>query len=165
MSEVAAPMHPTLGRLLRWWQSRPGQPPAWNPDLVQELKPWLGNLLVVRFIPGQAPFFSLYGTHLTRCTGYDMTGKPLTEAMRQPGGEAMGVAYHSVKDSGAPYWSRNLMTPAGQDPVHYQRLLLPFTCRDGGARILACFHFESALKKVAIKGTKSLCLLVEQTVT
>lgn len=68
-----------LAELVQLWQSRCGPDDAlparaaFTPEL---LKPWLGNILLVEPLQGDADFvIRLYGTKVTEVFGRDMTGR------------------------------------------------------------------------------------------
>jgi len=75
-------MLPELERLYRFWDAkRAGRAAPARRDLaMEELKPWLGHLLVIEVIDGGADFvYRVYGTAISAFFGNDLTGKRLNE--------------------------------------------------------------------------------------
>ncbi len=68
--------------LFRLWESKRGDRalPARADLRPEELKPWLGNLIVLDVIDGGRDFrYRLVGVNVVRQAGFDMTGKLLSE--------------------------------------------------------------------------------------
>ncbi|MGQ0677476.1 MAG: PAS domain-containing protein [Rhodospirillales bacterium] len=70
-----------LGLFRLWNAKRRGRKLPARADLrPEELKPWLGNLIVLDVIDGGRDFrYRLFGTNIVRQAGFDMTGKLMSE--------------------------------------------------------------------------------------
>lgn len=69
--------HPKLRQLEVFWQAKTeGRPMPARPDIdVIELRPWLGNLILLETIDAGADFrYRVYGTNLVTYFGRDLTG-------------------------------------------------------------------------------------------
>jgi hypothetical protein len=91
-------MLPELERLYRFWDAkRAGRiAPARRDLAMEELKPWLGHLLVLEVIDGGADFvYRVYGTAISAFFGNDLTGKRLSE-VDQPTQDVVGKEYRDV---------------------------------------------------------------------
>lgn len=149
---AASPDHPPalLQPLLPWWRALPreGLLPLWTGELVFDLKPWLGHLLMARFPRGGAEArYTLYGSELVEFTGRDLTGRGLRDATKSPGFKVTAESYVTTRQSGRPHWSRVRVDLPGGDKVRYDRLLLPFSCADGDARVLGAIRFDRRLPR------------------
>ncbi|WP_133065452.1 hypothetical protein [Niveispirillum lacus] len=127
---------------------REGGLPLWAGDLVFDLKPWLSHLLMVRFArDGLDARYTLYGSALVEFTGCDLTGRGLRDASKSPGFTITAASYITARDSGRPYWSRVRVDLPGGEKIRYDRLLLPFCCADGDARVLGAIRFDERLPR------------------
>ena len=152
-----------LQPLLPWWRRLPreGHAPMWTGELVFDLKPWLGYLLMARFPrDGMQARYTLYGSELVAFTGNDLTGRDLFEASTVPGFKNTAAAYVTTRHSGRPHWSRIRVDLPGNVKLRYDRLLLPFTCQDGDARVLGALRFDERLPR--LWGAGELSLTIEQ---
>ncbi|MFV3127522.1 hypothetical protein [Niveispirillum sp. KHB5.9] len=139
-----------LQPLLPWWRALPrdGLLPLWTGELVFDLKPWLGHLLMARFPrSGVEARYTLYGTELVEFTGRDLTGRGLRDATKSPGFRVTAESYVTARASGRPHWSRVRVDLPGGDKVRYDRLLLPFSCSDGDDRVLGAIRFDRRLPR------------------
>jgi hypothetical protein len=140
---------PILQSLLPWWRQLPRYGvedlPVWNGDLIAPLRPWLANLLMVRFPhDGGSARFTLYGTALFRFSGVDATGRDIGTGL-MPAFEGAAASYMRTHVAARPNWSRVRIDLSSGEKLHYSRLLLPFHCGDGDRRLLGIIHFDSAL--------------------
>ncbi len=140
-----------LQPLLPWWRALPrdGLLPLWTGELVFDLKPWLGHMLMARFPRnGGEARYTLYGSDLVAFTGRDLTGQGLRDASKSPGFRTTAESYITTRSTGRPHWSRiRVDLPAGT-MVRYDRLLLPFACADGDARVLGAIRFDQRLPRL-----------------
>lgn len=140
-----------LQPLLPWWRALPrqeGPVPLWTGELVFDLKPWLGHLLMARFPrDGSGAHYTLYGSGLVEFTGRDLTGRGLRDASKSPGFKLTADSYVTARQTGRAHWSRVRVDLPGGDNVRYDRLLLPFDCADGDARVLGAIRFDRRLPR------------------
>jgi hypothetical protein len=100
-------MLPELERLYRLWDAkRAGRRAPARRDLpLEELKPWLGHLLVIDVIDGGADFlYRVYGTAIGAFFGNDLTGKRLSE-VDPATQETVGKEYREVVATGLPTYA------------------------------------------------------------
>ncbi len=74
--------HPLTFSLLDLWnQKRGGNPHPQRRDLdVLDLRPWLGWLAIYDYLPDRDDYFCrLFGEHVRRTIGTDMTGRHMSE--------------------------------------------------------------------------------------
>ncbi len=93
-----------------------------------EMKPWLGEVLLLDVIEGGRDFrYRLVGAMIAYRTGHDMTGKLLSEMPVDP---AIGAAYlrdhRQAVETRAPVLARyDYLSARDGRPVKFERLLLP----------------------------------------
>ena len=143
-------LHLMLQPLLPWWRSlhlmEKGLP-LWRSDLVFELKPWMGHMLMVRFpASGMPPRYTLYGSELVNFSGHDLTGREI-QSGSNPGFQEAAKAYLQCHAAGRPHWSRLRVDLPHGLKVRYDRLLLPFACADGDGRVLGIIRFDFNLPR------------------
>ncbi|MFV3075135.1 hypothetical protein [Niveispirillum fermenti] len=152
-----------LQPLLPWWRALPreGLMPLWTGELVFDLKPWLAYLLMARFPrDGRPPRYTLYGTELVAFAGRDLTGLDLYDSGDVPGFRETGDSYITARTTGRPHWSRVRVDLPGALKVRYDRLLLPFACLDGDARVLGAIRFDQHLPR--LWESDDMALTIEQ---
>jgi hypothetical protein len=122
-----------LRRLFEHWDARRRGARLPNRAAIDvvELKPWLGNLLLIEVIDGGRDFrYRVYGSTLAQYYGRDLTGKTIAEA-RAETREIVRSEYLSVVREGRP-----LLVKRDRPVLHRQarvaKLILPLTC-DGSS--------------------------------
>lgn len=137
------PVDDRLRALVDWWRGLGGQPPRWEGDHVQALKPWLGTLLVARYhgADEDSAHVTLYGTTLASILGEDLTGLSLREAAGPDDPDALLCGYAKARTSAKPHWCVVALGGSPEPEIVYQRLLLPFRT-DGEDRMLAALLYQ-----------------------
>lgn len=149
MADNGETMDMMLQPLLPWWRQLPrdGRLPMWRGELVHDLRPWLGYLLMARFPREGEARYTLYGSELVEFAGRDLTGMPLSEALNSPNMAKTAGAYGLSMETGRPHWSRVRVDMPMGAKVRYDRLLLPFGCADGDTRVLGAIKFDLRLPR------------------
>ena len=139
-------MLPELERLYRFWDAkRAGRAAPARRDLaMEELKPWLGHLLVIEVIDGGADFvYRVYGTAISAFFGDDLTGKRLSE-VDQATQEVVGKEYRDVVATLRPTYA--VRSPRSfREQTLVARANLPLS-HDGHAvdqLLVGIYHFTS----------------------
>lgn len=149
-AESGDSLHLMLQPLLPWWRGLPAAEkglPLWHGDLVFDLKPWMGHMLMVRFPAGGAPpRYTLYGSELVSFSGHDLTGRDI-QSGSNPGFREASKAYLQCHAARRPHWGRLRVDLPHGLKVRYDRLLLPFTCADGDDRVLGIIRFDFNLPR------------------
>lgn len=135
-TETAAPtidgadqsIHASLGSLAAWWRGLGDLPPAWDPEHVHALRPWIGNLLIVRYDgPDETRArIALYGTTLSAVLGRDLTGLSLADASGPQDARSLLDGYRLARTMSRPHWCRISGWSGEKRMLAYERLLLPF---------------------------------------
>ncbi|MBI3453346.1 MAG: PAS domain-containing protein [Rhodospirillales bacterium] len=129
--------HPRLGDLFRLWDAKRAarQIPARGDIDVLELRPWLGNLMLLEIVDGGADFFyRVYGSTLAGYFGRDFTGKHLNE-LPENVRSAVGAEYRTVTATRAPLvvsHRRSIM----RQYMTVSKLILPLGIYDAAADML-----------------------------
>jgi hypothetical protein len=113
--------------LFRLWQSkrRGRRLPARGDLRPEELKPWLGNLIVLDVIDGGRDFrYRLFGTNVVRQAGFDMTGKLLSEYPIEDALPHFFATHREVVRRAAPAFGEH--DPRVAHVRRRRRLILPF---------------------------------------
>ncbi len=127
----------------------------------------LGRLYMVDVLDGGADYcFRLFGTFWQTIFGADLTGQRLS------GLEASGVLTHLRPDYdvvakiGEPLFHPGKLVWPGQESIHYERLLIPFSREDGEVSlILGAAHCDKPDEDIILYQGRGLPRLVldEQT--
>lgn len=120
--------------LLRHWRQLRGEAPAPNQNLIDplDLREALGHIMILDAIDDGADFrYRVYGTKIAARTGFDMTGKRVSELTSSPVMAVFfGAAYRAVRLRCEP-----LMTvhspPLEVSVMKWTRLILPLLNDDG----------------------------------
>lgn len=135
---------PGIPALYRFWrdEGRTGLPPMWRNDAVHDLKPWIGNLLIVGF-EGNTAFHRLSGTNIVDRLGVETTGQRIDCAFGGAGAP-LAEAYGRTRERRQPCYAECRIIARDGDAVAYQRLLLPFRGPSGRVeRLLGLVHFAT----------------------
>ncbi len=104
-----------------------------NPEL---LRPWLGHIMILEFLPEQDDFrYRMYGTMIAFESGFDMTGKLVSDFQSETGDFFRGLYREAV--------DRREIIFSGISGVHaeshcdWHRVICP-TQRDQSIQIVAC---------------------------
>lgn len=95
-----------------------------------DMKPWLGEVLLLDVLEGGRDFrYRLVGAMIAYRTGYDMTGKLLSEMPGDPAAIANYLADHRrAVETRAPVHARyDYISARDSRPVKFERLLLPLS--------------------------------------
>ena len=131
--------HPTLRRLLDWWEARRGSRamPSRADVKPAELKDILPDLVLVEVRDNDRRRFHyrLAGTEIDISLGLSIAGRDLDELPISIGGEDVWAQYERTVDSKAPTCCEHELTIAGRAPrlVQYVCALAPLS--DDGKRI------------------------------
>lgn len=116
----------------RWERLRPeGGLPTRADFPTEALKPWLGNLMVLEVVDGQAGepdfIYRLHGTHLTTLWGRDLTGLRVTDLPEEDSAPLLKEyrkAFHSRAPLHIP--GRRMVR---KDYLRVEKLILPLTVK------------------------------------
>jgi hypothetical protein len=123
---------PTGQDIQRLWheKSTDGRVPARSDFSIDDLKPWLGRLILVDILPDGDIFYRVHGTELAEWLGQDLTGKTLS-ALNPPEFRALIRAeYADIVASRSPAVIRRRRHYEGRGSFVIERILLPLS-RDG----------------------------------
>ncbi|MBI3515875.1 MAG: PAS domain-containing protein, partial [Proteobacteria bacterium] len=104
-----------------------------------ELKPALGYIMLLEPVAGDRDFcYRLYGSRIADISGFDMTGKLLSEHPASTYATELGIAvYRAVVRRRRPlYTTRNPV--GGKFARRWHRLILPFADASGSITRLLC---------------------------
>jgi len=146
----------TLRALYSYWAGkRDGRALPDRADIDPiEMKPWLGNLMLVERLDGGDYLYRLYGSTFVNQFKVDMTGKRVNE-LPEKQAELLRSEYDAVVHSGIPmsrrytatfdYTSRDKRS-TWQVERSWERLALPLTAGGGEVKMLlvAAFPLEPA---------------------
>jgi hypothetical protein len=158
MTDADGPLDSSLRDLLGWYRGL-GAHPTWHGDLVQQLRPWLGSLVMVQFRDGEdSPVISVYGTTLSDSIGRDLTGRRFSDVDQEF--RPLTEIYRQVNDQNRVYWSIIQVRYENGRSWHYQRLLLPLADGKGG-RVLGCMKQIQRLEPWHISGAPTFVTVAE----
>jgi hypothetical protein len=127
---------PSLRFLLDWWKGRAaregGLPSAAEPLDPLVLRPALGVLMTMDVLPGATDFrYRLFGTVVAQRSGFDLTGKLVTEVPGPHDGVVWFLAtYGAAALEAAPLYTEH--TPwSAMSVTRWYRLILPLGGPDG----------------------------------
>ncbi len=132
---TAAPLHPTLKKLLAFWNEKRGKRamPARGELPVYEFKPWFGYLAILE--PAPATFrFRLGGTELIGRFGREVTGLTLAD-LPVDQRKALHAMIDLVTAKQAPLAAATSMRIAGQRTL-WSELMLPLSGDRTGSTLL-----------------------------
>lgn len=134
-----------LAALLALWdQRRAGRVmPARRELSVEDLKPWLGHLILLDVLEDGADFrYRLYGSRLVDRFGADWTG--ITVSLLPPAGRAAVLAeYRSAWQSRRPRLIRDNRI-VGQEECRFAELVLPLSDDGANANMLLAGVYPAA---------------------
>lgn len=124
--------HPELQRLLVFWHGRCADGRAPIADLLDpaDLRPWLGNLLVMDVETDGAYTYAYYGDSLALAFGGSLVGHSL-DALPLAQSHLLTEEYERVRAAGAPVSRTYRANFDGRDQT-WERLVLPLGGADGG---------------------------------
>ncbi len=134
--------HPMLRQLYGLWRQKRGAHPAPSRgDFgIEELRPWLGHLMILDCLENEDFRYRLYGTNLVGIFGFDLTGTLVSAAAGKIGDKPI-AEYRQVRVSGLPsYVARG--SPSSRDYLAMDKLALPLM--EGGVvvKILAAIYLS-----------------------
>lgn len=145
--QPVAAAHAEILAFLQWWRTldRPaGGLPAWTPELVFGLRPWIGSLFMVRFPDGtlESAYYSLIGIRLVSQFGFDLTGRKVARPNLGAGSFRIANAYRKALESRRPVYSRYCFARPSRLDLVYERLVVPFAAGGGPVdRLLGALYF------------------------
>ncbi len=131
VTEAELTHDPRLLALFRLWQSkRQGRlAPARADFSTEELRPWLGNIILLDVVDGGKDFhYRLFGSVVAREAGFDMTGKMLSHYPIKSRLPFLFEVHRELVRRACPALTEH--NPAVPNVRRRRRLLLPFS-RDG----------------------------------
>lgn len=140
MAEAIA--NPLLRALYRLWDGRRGSQPAPSRAdfAVEDLRPWLGHLVILDCLEDDDFRFRLYGTALVDIFGFDLTNTLVSAAADRIGAKPM-AEYRQVRATGLPcYIARG--SPSSRDYLAMDKLALPLMDRGAVTKILAAIYLS-----------------------
>jgi hypothetical protein len=142
------PNHKELTALYALWGDLgAGRLPARSAFTHARLRPWMGNLAILRLVPPHGRLYvDLVGTNIVQVDGVDSTGKYLDEIAPPHAVDILLAPYRELLETGRPTYHR--FTPPNRPSTSVHRLLLPLA--DDGAtidRILSGVYAEKGLVK------------------
>lgn len=117
--------HPSLRQLYFLWRDKcAGRRAPLRADFtVEELRPWLGHLLILDCVEEDDFRYRLYGTDLVGIFGFDLTGMLVSAATSRIGEKPL-IEYQQVRALAAPsYVARS--SPSARDYLTMDKLALP----------------------------------------
>lgn len=103
---------------------------------VATMRPWLGNLMILDHLPEQNDFrYRLYGTRIVQTSGFDMTGK-LVSDFRSPVGAFFDEIYRLSLSRRALVFTRHAKLHARYF-VDWLRVVCPVR-HEEGIQLIAC---------------------------
>ena len=137
-------VHPRLQQLHALWLHHRGQDalPAAFAFTAGELRPWIGNILLVEVTEAQDFIYRYYGQALTDAFGADMVGRSL-EGLPPDQRDLLVSEYERARTLGLAI-SRTYTAQFEDEMQTWERLVLPLS-EDGGttARLLvAAYRLE-----------------------
>ena len=137
--------HPQLRMLWELWERKRGSraAPSRADFSVEELRPWLGHLIIVDCLDGDDFRFRLYGTTLVGIFGFDLTNRLLSEVTGQIG-DRPAAEYQQVRRFGAPFYVAR-RSPSAREYLTMDKLALPLMDNGVVTKIMAAiYHSDSA---------------------
>lgn len=138
--------NPMLQKLYDLWNSKRGTraAPARADFSIVELKPWLGNLLILDNIGAREDIrFRLYGSKLVDLFGFDLTYKTVMDSTLLIGDRPL-VEYQDVSRLQQPvYVSR--FTPTAHRHIQVDKLALPLISDHRVDQILAAVYASESI--------------------
>jgi hypothetical protein len=128
-------LQPTkIGRLLEYWEAlRENREVPESREIDPVDFPYaLGNILLTEFVSeGSDLRYRVYGTNVIQFSGFDLTGKTISESIIPPGSRAFYLAtYKAVRLRRAPVFTINY--PSLRETLRqWNRITLPFADADG----------------------------------
>jgi len=125
--------HPKLQSLYTFWLEQRGGAPlplasSLNPA---DLRPWLGNLLIMDVVRGADFVYSYYGQSFADAFGQDRVGQSIAR-LPDPQGDILRAEYDRVRSEGKPA-ARVYSADFDGVPSTWERLVLPLS--EDGAKV------------------------------
>jgi hypothetical protein len=132
--------HPKLQALHRFWEEkRSGRPAPSRAELaIEELRPWLGHLMLLDCIAGDDFRYRVYGTDLVSLFGFDLTGMTTLEAITLVGEKPL-LEYRQVRSGVAPL-GVSRQSPSARKYLTVDKLALPLMENGEVNKILAAIY-------------------------
>lgn len=142
---AASIAHPSLRRLYEFWREKcAGRRAPLRADFsVEELRPWLGHLMIIDCIEGDDFRYRLYGSGLVAIFGFDLTGMLVSEATARIGEKPL-LEYRQVRTLQVPsYVARS--SPSSREYLTMDKLALPLVENGAVNKIIgAIYRSDSA---------------------
>lgn len=137
--------HPQLRALHELWERKRGlrTAPSRADFSVEELRPWLGHLIMVDCLDDDDFRFRLYGTALVRIFGFDLTNRLVSDVSGQIG-DRPAAEYRQVRRLGTPFHVAR-RSPSAREYLTMDKLALPLMDNGVVTKIMAAiYHSDSA---------------------
>lgn len=109
---------------------------------MEKLRPWLGNVMVLEFLPDREDFrYRLYGSRIAERTGFDMTGKCVSD-FRSAIGDFFRGQYLKAIGDGILIASRNPYLHS-RAPCDWERVICPV--QDRGRQVIVATNYTVEL--------------------
>lgn len=134
--------HPLLRRLYRLWLQKRGMRPAPSRSdfSIEELRPWLGHLMILDCLDNEDFRYRLYGTDLVGIFGFDLTNALVSTVAGKIGDKPI-AEYRQVRASGLPsYVARG--SPSSRDYLAMDKLALPLMQGGVVTKILSAIYLS-----------------------
>jgi len=123
---------PPLQGLLTYWEGLRGDAAMPSQDRIDplDLRSFLGHIMLLDVVDDGADFrYRLYGSKIAARTGYDMTGKLVSQNQAGPAmGAFLSAGYRAVLGRREPLLTVHLPPPE-ISALQWSRLILPFVSR------------------------------------
>jgi hypothetical protein len=94
---------------------------------IDDLRPWMGRLILADILPDGTLFFRVYGTVLVEYLGQELTGKRSTEIAHPALRELIHADHSALILTGRPMVVRRQCNLAGRGNYEVERVLLPLS--------------------------------------
>ena len=113
----------------RLWHEKAagGQMPARADFSIDELKPWLGRLILADILPGFDLFYRVHGTKLAEMLGQELTGKRLSDLQPPELRERIRADYAELVAVRRPLVFRRRRSYGERGSFLVERILLPLS--------------------------------------
>jgi len=137
---LPANSHPSLVGLYDFWRSLCGGrvAPARADFDVADLRPWLGNLMILDIEPDGDFRYRLYGTGLVHIFGFDLSRRQVSETSHLIGDKPL-AEYRQVRDYCQPVYAARF-SPSAREYLAVDKLALPLVEAGAVNKILGAIY-------------------------
>lgn len=140
----AAIAHPKLRALYDLWDARRGsrQAPPRGDFSIEDLRPWLGHLMIIDRVGEEDFRYRLYGTGLVRIFGFYLTGQTISDASVFIGDKPL-KEYRQVCHTGTPVHASRV-SPSAREYLKVDKLALPLMENGEVTKILCAIYLSDS---------------------